>query len=168
MKNSKRVKPLKIYKINKNYIKYLKESDPKMFHDSGSRVYIGIVLSIHGLDYFAPLSSFKEKHNNMSHLLDLIRIKNYAVINLNNMIPVSKNNYKLFDINNIKNKDYKNLLQREVREINRIRQKIIKHSSYVYNHKIKNKDSTPLAKRCNDFKSLERKAKQYKNKKEKN
>lgn len=164
MKNNKK---LKIYKIDRNYIKYLKESDSQMFHDTGSRVYIGILLNVHGLDYFAPLSSFKDKHHHMSNLLDLIKIKEYAVINLNNMIPVSKSNYKLFDINNIKNKHYKNLLQREVREINKIRQKIVKNANYIYNHKIQNNDSTPLAIRCNNFKKLERKANQYKKKKEK-
>ena len=58
IKNSKGNKPLKIYKIDKNYIKFLEESDTTIFHDSGSRVYIGIILSINGLDYFAPLSSF--------------------------------------------------------------------------------------------------------------
>ena len=168
MKNSKNNKPLRIYKIDKNYIKFLEESDTTIFHDTGSRVYIGVILNINDLDYFAPLSSFKDKHYHMSNLLDLIKIKNYAVVNLNNMIPVSKGIYQLFDINNIKNDNYKNLLQREVREINRIRHRIIKNANYVYNHKLRNKNSTPLAMRCNDFKKLERKANQFKKRKEKN
>ena len=162
MKNHKKVKPLKIYKVNKNYIRYLRESDSSIFHDTGSRVYIGIIIKINNLDYFAPLSSFKEKHSHMSQSLDLIKIKKYDFINLNNMIPVTKNNYKLFDIKSVKNKNYKNLLQREVREINRIRQKIIKNAITIYNHKNKNQ-TTPLALRCHNFKKLEVLAKQYKN-----
>ena len=40
------------------------------------------------MDYFAPLSSFKEKHTRMPEAVDFIKIKRYAVINLNNMFPV--------------------------------------------------------------------------------
>lgn len=61
-------------------------------HEGGSfgRKYIGIVLEINGLSYFAPLSSFKQKHKKMKEGVDFIKIRDYAVININNMIPVPK------------------------------------------------------------------------------
>lgn len=61
---------LKIYEINANYIDYLLPFAPHLFHNSkkgqaNSRKYIGVLLQVHGFDYFAPLSSFKPKHEKM-------------------------------------------------------------------------------------------------------
>lgn len=88
---------LKIYEINANYIDYLLPFAPHLFHNSkkgqaNSRKYIGILLQVHGFDYFAPLSSFKPKHEKMKEGLDFIKIKHYSVINLNNMFPAPKQN----------------------------------------------------------------------------
>jgi len=47
-------------------------------------------LEINGFYYFAPLSSFKFKRKKMKKSVDFIKIKDYAVININNMIPVAK------------------------------------------------------------------------------
>lgn len=51
----------------------------------GGSFYIGIILEVKGIKYFAPLSSFKNKHKQMKEGVDFIKIKDYAVINLNNM-----------------------------------------------------------------------------------
>ena len=61
---------LKLYEINANYITYLSAYAPHLFQNKKSgqkneRKYIGIVLQINGFDYFAPLSSFKDKHRLM-------------------------------------------------------------------------------------------------------
>ena len=47
-------------------------------------------MEINGFYYFAPLSSFKSKHKKMKESVDFIKIKDYEVININNMIPVPK------------------------------------------------------------------------------
>ena len=83
---------LRIYEIQPAYIDYLSEFAPHLFHNkkagqNNERKYIGIVLQINGHNYFAPLSSFKEKHKKMKDSLDFIKIKTFAVINLNNMFP---------------------------------------------------------------------------------
>ena len=39
--------------------------------------------------------------------------------------------------------------------------KILKNAKSLYEYKMKNGNSTPLAKRCNDFKLLEEKCKEY-------
>ena len=57
---------LKIYEIENSYIDYLFPFAPHLFHNKkenqeNERKYIGIILTVNGLDYFAPLSSFKEK-----------------------------------------------------------------------------------------------------------
>ena len=49
------------------------------------------------MDYFAPLSSYKEKYKQMKETLDFIKIKTYSVINLNNMFPVQSKDYTYLD-----------------------------------------------------------------------
>lgn len=150
---------IKIYGVNDAYIKYLSGYQEHLFlHEGGSfgRKYIGTVLEINGLSYFAPLSSFKAKHKKMKESVDFIKIKDYAVINLNNMIPVPREQLIALDINAEKDPHYKFLLQAESREINRQKSRIRKNAEIVYNHKKRNKDSTSLAKRTNDFETLEK------------
>ena len=89
---------LKIYEINSNYIKYLSQYQEHIYwqeNDKGTRKYIGIILQIGEFKYFCPLSSFKSKHKKMSESIDFIIIKDYAVININNMIPVPDGQYKI-------------------------------------------------------------------------
>ena len=152
---------IKIYEIKTEYIKYLSQYQKHIFYDEGSRKYIGILLNINGFRYFAPLSSFKQKHLKMPLSVDLIKIKDYAVININNMIPVPNGQYMLVDVNGIKDPHYKYLLQAEIREINRQKNRIFKNAEIVYNHKLRNGNTTPLSKRTNDFILLEKKCRQY-------
>lgn len=82
---------LKLYEVNPNYIKYLAQYQEHIFisdADKARRKYIGVLLQINDIKYFAPLSSFKAKHKKMKESVDFIKIHNYAVININNMIPV--------------------------------------------------------------------------------
>lgn len=113
------------------------------------------------IKYFAPLSSFKEKHKQMKEGVDFIKIKDYAVINLNNMIPVPDSQIANIDINKEKNASYRYLLQAESREVNRQKNRIRKNAEIVYSHKKHNGVSTPLAKRTNDFELLEKLCREY-------
>lgn len=55
----------------------------------------------------------------MKKSVDFIKIKDYAVININNMIPVPKEQLIGLNINAEKDPHYKYLLQAESREINK-------------------------------------------------
>ena len=84
-------KRIRIYEIKYEYIQYLSVYQKHIFsHKDGkyNRKYIGIVMEINGTIFFAPLSSYKDKHKRMRETVDFIKIKDYAVINLNNMISV--------------------------------------------------------------------------------
>ncbi|MBQ9849136.1 MAG: type III toxin-antitoxin system ToxN/AbiQ family toxin [Clostridia bacterium] len=158
---------IKLYEINSIYIDYLVPFAPHLFRNrkqnqQNERKYIGVVFHINGLDYFAPLSSFKAKHTQMKESIDFLKIKNYAVINLNNMFPVPLSECSYVDINKVKDMHYKALLLAEYRYIKSIQEKIRKNAATVYNHKIKNGNSTALAKRCNDFSVLEKACIEYK------
>ena len=94
----------KIVKVSSKYCDYLRKYDNKVPYNAGSkdlRPFVGILFLVENCEYFAPLSSPKDKHKRMKNTLDLIKIKDgeYGVINFNNMIPVSSNNYEEFDLN---------------------------------------------------------------------
>ena len=96
----------------------------------------------------------------MKDSLDFIKIKTFAVINLNNMFPVPDSQVINFDIKTVKNPKYKALLQREYRYIVMLEETIIESAEKLYNHKIAN-NKTSLSKRCNDFLLLEKKADEF-------
>ena len=60
----------------------------------------------------------------MKEGVDFIKIKDYAVINLNNMIPVPDSQIVDIDINKEKNASYRYLLQAESREVNRQKNRV--------------------------------------------
>ena len=158
---------LQIYEVDCGYIDYIGKYADHLFHNakqsqSNSRKYIGIVLEVNSFKYFIPLSSFKEKHTKMCEKVDFIKIKDYAVLNINNMLPVPDGLFERVDIGAVKDIKYRALLQAEYREIKRKRDIILKYSKIVYNHKIRNGDKTPLARRTNDFHILEDACKNYK------
>ena len=157
-------KRLKIFEVKSEYIQYLSNYQKHLFlhtNEKDKRKYIGIVFQINGINYFAPLSSYKTKHVKMRESVDFIKIKDYAVINFNNMIPIPQSQIVEIDINKEKDMSYRYLLQAESREINRQKNRIRKNAEVVYSHKIHNGDSTALAKRTNDFKLLEKLCKEY-------
>lgn len=157
---------IKFYEVNNEYINYLSPYVPHLFQNKkigqkNERKYIGIILTVNGMDYFAPLSSFKEKHKKMKETLDFFKVKGYAVININNMFPVPAGEYTYVDIQAEKDDSYKALLRAEYRYIKSIQEKIRKNAVTVYKHRIQYGDTTPLGRRCNDFIVLEKLYKKY-------
>lgn len=163
----RKVDNLRFYEIDSGYIEYLSKYAPHLYRNSkdtqqNERKYIGIVLKVNNLNYFAPLTSAKRKHRYLKEGIDLIKIKNYAVLNLNNMFPVPESVCKFVDFSTVLNPRYKDLLQAEYRYIKMIQEKIRKSACILYNHKVKYKESDSLSKRCNDYLLLEEKCKAYK------
>ena len=141
---------IKFYEVNTKYIDYLLPYAPHLFHNKkpgqqNERKYIGVVLSINGFDYFAPLSSFKEKHKSMKESIDFIKVKNYCVININNMFPVPNSECTYVDINLQRNLKYKSLLLAEYRVIKSIQDKIRKNANTLYFLKKHDGNATPLS-----------------------
>lgn len=160
--------PIGLYEVNEKYVDYLVPHAPHLFHNkkpgqSNNRKYIGVILEVNGYSYFAPLSSFKEKHTRMQETIDFLKIGNKAVININNMFPVPSGMATRVDINAIKNRPYRDLLREEYRIIKVRSPLIFKNAKVVYDRKLKDKNSA-LAKRCNDFAFLEELCQTYKRK----
>ena len=97
----------------------------------------------------------------MKEGLDFIKIKDYAVINLNNMFPVPLSETKYVNIRSERDPHYRALLLAEYRYIKSIQEKIWKNAQNVYKIKIKDCDASSLAKRCNDFLLLEKACADY-------
>lgn len=128
---------LKLYNIDEQYISYMSMYAPHLFIKT------------------------REKNRFMKQGIDFIKIKDYAVINLNNMFPVPKSEYTYVDINKEKDVHYKALLHAEYRVIKKLGKIIIKNAELIYKHKCENGNKTALARRCNDFKILENACKNY-------
>ncbi|MEG3006106.1 MAG: type III toxin-antitoxin system ToxN/AbiQ family toxin, partial [Oscillospiraceae bacterium] len=106
---------IRLYKIDLEYIKYLfynydnrvQYNETKGLEYNQNRPYIGVVLDINGMQYFAPLEHPRPQHKALKSNPHIIKIKDgiYGLIGLNNMIPVHKDHLIDFDISKDKNKD---------------------------------------------------------------
>ncbi|MBQ6780293.1 MAG: type III toxin-antitoxin system ToxN/AbiQ family toxin [Treponema sp.] len=84
------------YVVAKDYVSYLSQFDKTVgFVDYGEKlkIHVGTILTIGNFKYYVPISSAKQKHQNMSNSLDFHKLQDkqsgylYAVLNINNMIP---------------------------------------------------------------------------------
>lgn len=137
---------LRFYEIDSTYIAYLAQYDQHLFHNvkisqNFTRKYIGILFEINYFKYFAPLSSFKEKHKRLTETVDFIKIGDMAVLNLNNIFPVPDGIYSLKDPSLEVNQQYKTFLNNEIRIIKQKTEQIINNAMAVYNHKMSNDEN---------------------------
>lgn len=158
------VKTLKIYYLDENYINYLRKFDSRVaYNKKMTRPYIGVVYTLNGLNYFAPLSSPKPKHLKMSDkAIDIFKIRNgeLGIININNMIPTPIECITEV-LPTITNEEYKTLIKDQTTFINnhkkdlfvKIRQFTLQYDKSNLPEKVKE--------RCCDFRLLEKKCHDY-------
>ena len=107
---------MKFYHIKEDFITYLRQFDTKVAENKNqTRPYVGVVLEINSVKYYAPFSSPKPKHIKMKNGKDFRKINNglYGAINFNNMIPVLDSALIEIDIANIADVKYRRLLQNQ-------------------------------------------------------
>lgn len=162
---------LRLYQVQDSYIEHCRNYDDKVAETKKDRKkfdrkYVGIIMEINGFSYFAPLSSAKKRHEKMRESIDFIKIEDenglYAVLNLNNMIPVPTIAKISFDISDEKDIKYRDLLKKEREIILTKKQKIIDNAKSLY-EKVAIKKNTYLSQRCIDFRLLETKIEDYEN-----
>ena len=111
---------MKFYHIKEDFITYLRQFDTKVAENKNqTRPYVGIVLEVNSVKYYAPFSSPKPKHKKMKNGKDFRKINNglYGAINFNNMIPVLNSALIEIDIANIADVKYRRLLQNQYNSI---------------------------------------------------
>ena len=77
------------------------------------------------------------------------------------MFPAPINFCKQVNISTLKDEHYKNLVQAEYRIIRKKISINFENARSVYQHKMTNNGKSKLSQRCNDFKLLEIKCKEY-------
>ena len=163
-------KKIKIVKVNSNYCDYLRKFDNRVVYNAGNkelRPFVGILFKIDKCEYFAPLSSPKEKHKKLKNTIDLLKINNgeYGVVNFNNMIPVTQENYIVFDLNdkptNKQEKFRIDLLRNQLRWLTMHKKDIYQKSKLLYELYQKNKLPNNVKDRCCNYILLEAKCKEF-------
>jgi protein AbiQ len=112
------------YRADAQYCDFLRKSDPCVPYTMDrkeTRPFVGIVFSINGYNYYAPLTSPKPKHITMKNQIDFLKINGgtWGAINLNNMIPIHTDSLKPVDMKILPTDDkatidYKNLLTNQL------------------------------------------------------
>ena len=144
---------MKIVQIDDVYINLLRQEfpkvlDPKRFHRSHTRKYIGVIFIMGNFNYYAPFSSPKQRDYNSdgtikkNNIFSLKIKKNengkeilLGTIKLNNMIPVPMiyvGGYSFKEESDIK---YANLTEDEFKWIGKNQSEIIKSARIIYNLK---------------------------------
>lgn len=164
---------LKIVRVDYKYCDYLRKFDNRVAYNKNEkeiRPFLGILFVIDTCEYFAPLSSPKEKHKRMKNTIDFFKIKNgeLGAVNFNNMIPVKQCDYSLVDLNKetltISEQKYQNLLKEQLDWLNENYYQVKNKSLKLYELYNNGKLSDSIKDRCCNFKLLEEKCQQYKNK----
>lgn len=161
---------MRFYYVKDDYITFLRKYDLKVAQNKdGTRPYVGIVLQIGKIKYYAPFTSPKPKHRKMKNRKDFRKINHgiYGAINFNNMIPILEEVLIEIDIDGIQDKKYKNLLKNQLSAIRADRVQIEKTAKILHeiilteNEKL-NQYDLKLKERCCDLKKLEHIFKEYK------
>ena len=158
------VKTLKIYYLDENYINYLRKFDSRVaYNKKMTRPYIGVVYTLNGLNYFAPLSSPKPKHLKMSDkAIDIFKIRNgeLGIININNMIPTPIECITEV-LPTITDEEYKTLIKDQTTFINNHKKDLFTKIRYFTLQYDKGNLPEKVKERCCDFRLLEEKCHDY-------
>ncbi len=154
---------LRFYDVDIDYVNYLRKFDsrvPYIKYDDREKFVCGVVLTINGCDYFAPISSKTDKQQTAMYISDddgnvLSSIK------FNYMFPAPASIVTEKDISDIRKSDpaYANLLQKEYEFCNKIEVAILTKAQKV--HTIGCNPQHFLYKNCCNFRLLEEKSKDY-------
>ncbi|ENX24856.1 hypothetical protein F892_00006 [Acinetobacter vivianii] len=152
-------KPLRFYTIKDDFINKMKSLDFKIQNNyGGTRPYVGVLMVINGLNYYAPLSSYKPKQDKINNIT-VFKLhekgnpnNKLGVIHINNMFPVIED--QLIEITIDVTDKYGRLLQNQYEFILHYQEEIQAQALQLYNLVNKNKNSFIARLSC-DFKLLE-------------
>ncbi len=157
---------MKVYKANAKYCNYLHYYEPKIpfvENDKENRPFIGVALCVNGKNFFAPLTSPKQKHLSMKNTQDFLKIDNGKLggINLNNMMPIPKSYLEEIEVNKIKDIKYKKMLYMQLDWAEKNKVRINNRAKNLYYLVIQKKATKSLIDRCCNFKLLEKKCQDF-------
>lgn len=162
---------LDLYRIDTDYVKYLKKIENRVQHNyenkNNQKPYIGVVLEVNGKNFYAPLTSPKEKHKILKNtdpttFKIISKGKFIGSILLNNMIPVNKDCITKIDIKSERNPVYRELLSRDYKVISAHSDTIKRKAETLYKAVIKNENQY-FSKISFNFRELEIACDNYRN-----
>ena len=149
------------YTVSSEYCDFLRKTDPRVPYtkeEKSNRPFVGIVFSVNGFQYYAPLTSPKPKHLHMKNQIDFLKINEgkWGAINFNNMIPVpesslSKVEMRPSDEDPEKEAAYKRLLSNQLSWCNSHKKEILKQAEKLYWTIVRQRGWKDLSDRCCDF-----------------
>ena len=148
---------LMFYEVNKDYISFLKQYDPKIpdveYSGDHNKFLCGVLFELNGRSYFAPISSFaKQQKTNF-----LIKNRNGRItssIRFSFMFPAPASQVRVKDFSKEEPK-YRRLLQEEYAFCNKNKEKIVNLATYIYHAAISGKDPV-IQKNCCNFTEVEK------------
>ena len=154
---------MRFYHIKDEYIAFLRQYDQRVaLNKQQKRPYIGVVVEVDGMKYYAPLTSPKPKHRQMKNGKDFRKIKQgeYGAINFNSMIPVIDSALLSFDIEQIPDEQYRRLLQNQYKAVKADKEAIEKtaeelHTLVLTEDALLSTHDREIKTRCCDFALLE-------------
>lgn len=162
---------LKFYILPNSYIEFLQKAETKArgfsripnleYGKNRKQKFVcGIVLKINDTNYFAPVTSYKEKKPDNFLIFNSDGNKVTSSLRFNYMFPVPKEILTLYDFNTINDKKYKLLIEQEYRYCVDNQDDIRKLAYRTYKRVLLGKDKGLVHNSC-DFLLLEEKCKEY-------
>lgn len=152
-------KLLDFYEVSADYISFLMRYDsrvPRVDYSATGRhekFLCGIVLSVGGYNYFAPVSSFKTpQRTNM--IINNEDGRAISSIRFSFMIPIPSGVFAVKRIQDEPNQEYRRLLNWELNYCRKNAKTIYRVAKHVYNSVVENKDPL-MVKNCCNFGLLE-------------
>lgn len=155
------MKKMDLYTIDPSYYQYLSKIDNKIAQSNkrkGRRPFVGVIIRIEEVAFFAPLTSPKVKHKKMKNTVDFHKMDggNLGAINFNNMIPIPeecavKIDLKILLTDMEEDKKYKLLMQNQKDWCNLHKETLQKKGEKLYNDYLSGKLSASIRNRCCDF-----------------
>lgn len=159
-------KTILLYRISQPYLQFLHQIESKVMCNKDGlydRPHVGILLQQNEHKYFAPLSSYKPKHDRINnHSIFKISDTNgrkLSVIQFNNMIPILDSEITEMNFDD-EAEDYKILLQKEYFFIDRNSEEICQKAEKLYRDVVVTENPF-FVKISNNFVLLEEKYKEF-------
>lgn len=134
-----RSQTVKFYIVSDEYINHLREADTAVYENKGTRPYLGVIFEVNNVEYLAPLTSHKPKHDNIPDNSPLIfKIKELGnesnklgMVQINNMVPVLESERELLDVSRFDLK-YQNLLNLQQQYLRKHKEDLHKKASKLH------------------------------------
>lgn len=160
---------LYFYYADTEYVNFLKDYEknirgftcvPNTSYRSTDKFLFGAVLTIHGVDYYVPVSSYsKDQHDNIL-IRDKAKTEILGSLRFTYMIPIPEMCRRKVDINALNRKGAIAHVSKELAFCRRNRDKIIRQAEKTYKRVIEKRDKTLIRNSC-DFLLLERACLEY-------